>query len=314
MPPFTTHNVINRIKAERLDYFIPKANTDKTFLAAVMLYNANPLAVTVAIAIASTVLEANLQTQTLQADIRTPLRSKYSNLGPFAVLFMACLYYILPESLNPYSMTVWILPVILSIVGRGPRVNLAEPDLLKFVLVAVNSSAPFIAVSEVLKPIICGIVSVCLMVLWGLTECFSFGLGIVLRLVYVILVAALVSVSVLIGSITLWDWNSPVTDLVPGAGQNRFSDVSELMKRNLTATENFLSPVERSTIPGNVTSKAEEERSCSVCLEGCPDFAFVPCGHRVLCQTCSQRLVRDGHMTCIICRNLAEMIIKVYDN
>lgn len=314
MPPFTTHNVINRIKAERLDYFIPKANTDKTFLAAVMLYNANPLAVTVAIAIASTVLEANLQTQTLQADIRTPLRSKYSNLGPFAVLFMACLYYILPESLNPYSRTVWMLSVILSIIGPGPKMTLAEPGLLKFVLAVANTSVPVFAVAEVFKPISWGIVFIFAKVLWVLVECFSLGLGTALGLVYAILVAALVSVSVLIGSITLWDSNSPVTDLVPGAGQNRFSDVSELMKRNLTATENFLSPVERSTIPGNVTSKAEEERSCSVCLEGCPDFAFVPCGHRVLCQTCSQRLVRDGHMTCIICRNLAEMIIKVYDN
>ena len=269
IPPFPTDDAINRIKAKRLAYFFPEASIDVTFLAAMLFYSASPMAIIIVTVIAKAVFEARVRRQSLQAVSRSAPSSKYANLGPLAVLFMACLYYILPESLNPYSRTVWMLSVILSIIGPGPKMTLAEPGLLKFVLAVANTSVPVFAVAEVFKPISWGIVFIFAKVLWVLVECFSLGLGTALGLVYAILVAALVSVSAIIAAVTIWDTSCRryletflvltklildrlVIHLVQGAGQNKFSEVRELVKSNFTTTEIYPPSAEYSTISDKV--------------------------------------------------------------
>jgi len=50
---------------------------------------------------------------------------------------------------------------------------------------------------------------------------------------------------------------------------------------------------------------------CLVCLDAPRDFCFVPCGHVVCCEKCSQ-IVRARNDTCVICRKPVREIVKPF--
>jgi hypothetical protein len=66
-------------------------------------------------------------------------------------------------------------------------------------------------------------------------------------------------------------------------------------------------------------SKKDEEAkegapTCSICLTNKPAATAVPCGHRVYCNGCARKWVRDEKKTeCIHCRATLEQIITTYD-
>jgi CRISPR/Cas system-associated protein Cas10 (large subunit of type III CRISPR-Cas system) len=55
---------------------------------------------------------------------------------------------------------------------------------------------------------------------------------------------------------------------------------------------------------------AEEERNCVVCLDAQRTHACLPCGHKVLCESCSNFILGS---TCPICRKKVEYVAKIYD-
>ena len=52
---------------------------------------------------------------------------------------------------------------------------------------------------------------------------------------------------------------------------------------------------------------------CSICLDGPRTHAFVPCGHRSLCQRCSETRLGSLGAMCPMCRAPFESVIRVYD-
>ena len=81
------------------------------------------------------------------------------------------------------------------------------------------------------------------------------------------------------------------------------------------AIEGPLAPPPAAAVAGHVAeggrSAGESENMCDVCMDGPKTHAFVPCGHRCVCASCSERVMkRDG--CCPFCREPAMMAILVY--
>ena len=80
---------------------------------------------------------------------------------------------------------------------------------------------------------------------------------------------------------------------------------SDLISREATASPAV--PVNQSVdVSSSVAST--RARECVVCLEGKPVMALVPCGHRVLCESC-----HVGLQTCPICMTPVESVLKIFD-
>ncbi len=60
------------------------------------------------------------------------------------------------------------------------------------------------------------------------------------------------------------------------------------------------------------TEAATRGQVCLICCDGQADHAFVPCGHRCVCETCSQKTSHTLRK-CPICRLQAEKIIRIYN-
>ena len=57
---------------------------------------------------------------------------------------------------------------------------------------------------------------------------------------------------------------------------------------------------------------ATAEEPCSICMDGVRTHAFVPCGHKALCQSCCE--TRLGGLTaCPLCRAGFQQVIRVYE-
>jgi hypothetical protein len=66
-------------------------------------------------------------------------------------------------------------------------------------------------------------------------------------------------------------------------------------------------------VPRPEDEKADEAGDgCVTCAARLPKTVCVPCGHRAMCVACSRRLVED-YARCPVCRQLVDMIIRVYD-
>lgn len=50
---------------------------------------------------------------------------------------------------------------------------------------------------------------------------------------------------------------------------------------------------------------------CKICWDGIPNFAFVPCGHAITCQKCSDMVVRSNGR-CPICRQRTSSTLRIY--
>jgi hypothetical protein len=57
---------------------------------------------------------------------------------------------------------------------------------------------------------------------------------------------------------------------------------------------------------------AREVLECAICFDGTSDFLFVPCGHRCVCESCADTLLR-GSRSCPICRNAITGKQRVHD-
>jgi len=54
----------------------------------------------------------------------------------------------------------------------------------------------------------------------------------------------------------------------------------------------------------------EDDAACVICMENKKTTCAVPCGHKILCNSCSREAVFE---TCPICRTPCDKIIRVYD-
>lgn len=53
---------------------------------------------------------------------------------------------------------------------------------------------------------------------------------------------------------------------------------------------------------------------CAVCTDVAATHAFVPCGHKIVCARCAERLPAHNIRTCPLCRRPYSQIIQVYGN
>ena len=82
---------------------------------------------------------------------------------------------------------------------------------------------------------------------------------------------------------------------------------SDLISREATASPAV--PVNQSVdVSSSVAST--HARECVVCLERKPVMALVPCGHRVLCESCHVDLQTRQ---CPICMTPVESVLKIFD-
>lgn len=66
---------------------------------------------------------------------------------------------------------------------------------------------------------------------------------------------------------------------------------------------------------GDSVSTNEEgtgEEGCMICIEGTRSHVAIPCGHFVLCATCSRRVGSENGMKCIVCRKKVDKFVKVH--
>jgi len=68
--------------------------------------------------------------------------------------------------------------------------------------------------------------------------------------------------------------------------------------------------------PPQFTAKASDndelEESCVICLENGRSYAFVPCGHKCICDQCAANTFNHHIKMCPMCRQLSIDIIKIY--
>jgi len=72
-------------------------------------------------------------------------------------------------------------------------------------------------------------------------------------------------------------------------------------------------PVQAATIGGEDDEELKETIQiveCVVCMEDIPTHAFIPCGHRCVCEDCSETLVKAGK--CPICQAPTTTCIRIY--
>ena len=60
----------------------------------------------------------------------------------------------------------------------------------------------------------------------------------------------------------------------------------------------------------SVDEEGKEEDRCIICMVGPKKFACVPCGHKVTCSDCAEKIKSGGQ--CIICRQKLENIIEIF--
>ncbi len=62
----------------------------------------------------------------------------------------------------------------------------------------------------------------------------------------------------------------------------------------------------------NAARLEEEARECVICMVGAKTHTLVPCGHKCLCEGCSQDLMTNRD-PCPICRGPPDSCIRVFD-
>jgi len=56
----------------------------------------------------------------------------------------------------------------------------------------------------------------------------------------------------------------------------------------------------------------EEEKMCVICLSVPKTHAFVPCGHRCICQRCGDDVLKEATSSCPICRAEAKHVLQIF--
>ena len=57
---------------------------------------------------------------------------------------------------------------------------------------------------------------------------------------------------------------------------------------------------------------APADEECVVCMDGARTHAFVPCGHRMVCEECAMRVLRSTDPACPSCRSACTQALRVY--
>lgn len=83
-------------------------------------------------------------------------------------------------------------------------------------------------------------------------------------------------------------------------GRNKKADTPE--KQNKPKIENQ-----------SVIADDNEEKLCVICLDKPKVMALIPCGHRCLCEKCSEMYRKDKNKTCPECRSKIKDIIKIFE-
>ena len=88
---------------------------------------------------------------------------------------------------------------------------------------------------------------------------------------------------------------------------------------NLTKTQANTNPViqPKSPIEGQTAEdkpgKPSEEKMCIVCMDKLADIAFIPCGHKITCFDCSQKIMSDKRV-CPICSQNIISALRIYES
>ena len=87
----------------------------------------------------------------------------------------------------------------------------------------------------------------------------------------------------------------------------------------LTKTQANTNPVilPKSPIEGQTAEdkpgKPSEEKMCIVCMDKLADIAFIPCGHKITCFDCSQKIMSDKRV-CPICSQNIISALRIYES
>eukprot|EP00929_Paragymnodinium_shiwhaense_P003402 TRINITY_DN103898_c0_g1_i1.p1 TRINITY_DN103898_c0_g1~~TRINITY_DN103898_c0_g1_i1.p1 ORF type:complete len:224 (-),score=47.81 TRINITY_DN103898_c0_g1_i1:30-701(-) len=60
-------------------------------------------------------------------------------------------------------------------------------------------------------------------------------------------------------------------------------------------------------------ASSDRKGGCAICLSAPAEMAFVPCGHRCICQGCVELLSPRGRKRCPACRSRATDVIRIYE-
>jgi hypothetical protein len=64
----------------------------------------------------------------------------------------------------------------------------------------------------------------------------------------------------------------------------------------------------------SVNNDEVNNTTCVICLSEKRELAFIPCGHMVTCNNCSQHLMKsDSKKICPICRKPIKSLLKIYN-
>ena len=61
------------------------------------------------------------------------------------------------------------------------------------------------------------------------------------------------------------------------------------------------------------SSTTDEDVCCVICKISPKSHACAPCGHKILCKECAERLVRMPGSTCPTCRQDIMLVIQIFD-
>lgn len=103
----------------------------------------------------------------------------------------------------------------------------------------------------------------------------------------------------------LWSWYQPLTTMINDAMKQHASPVGEA-PTNLPTGEASTNPPAKDTY---MQQFVPDEPVCLICYENKPNTKVMPCGHVVVCETCSRHLSKTAdHDICIRCRRPIEFI------
>jgi hypothetical protein len=101
----------------------------------------------------------------------------------------------------------------------------------------------------------------------------------------------------------------------PAASVKRKSSVrgrSPARALEIQRSKELLLALKRGRSPARHTAVHRNAAECSVCIMKRDLLAIVPCGHKCVCEPCSQRVIAKDNQ-CPICRNSITTCIQVYD-
>lgn len=103
----------------------------------------------------------------------------------------------------------------------------------------------------------------------------------------------------------------PVPSSAPKSSAVKHSPLE--LKVNLLMTQNKILSMKLSDIEKRVkTMERQTKKYCIVCWEHESNYAFVPCGHKIVCGTCAVSVL-SGTKKCPVCSQTVYDLLQVWD-